>query len=76
MKKEANKKNEIENKQSLLKKCKIGITKTISNFKVIASNIKKNLFKKEKNEKFNINNNGYINRNCKNNKENTFLSHK
>ena len=76
LKKEANKKNEIENKQSLLKKCKIGITKTISNFKVIASNIKKNLFKKEKNEKFNINNNGYINRNCKINKENTFLSHK
>jgi hypothetical protein len=76
LKKEANKKNETENKQSLLKKCKIGINKTISNFKVIASNIKKNLFKKEKNEKFNINNNGYINRNCKINKENTFLSHK
>ena len=73
---EANKKNEIENKQSLLKKCKIGINKTISNFKAIASNIKNKLFKKEKNEKFIINNNGNINinRNFKIKKENTFHS--
>ena len=68
--KEANKKNEKQNKQSLLKRCKIGINKTISNFKVMASNIKKKLFKKEKNEKVNINNNDNINinRNFKNKK--------
>ena len=68
--KEANKKNEKQNKQSLLKRCKIGINKTISNFKVMASNIKQKLFKKEKNEKFNINNNDNINinRNFKNKK--------
>ena len=68
--KEANKKNEKQNKQSLLKRCKIGINKTISNFKTMASNIKQKLFKKEKNEKFNINNNDNINinRNFKNKK--------
>ena len=76
--KEANKKNEMENKQSLLKKCKIGINKTIANFKTMASNIKKKLFKKEKNEKININNNGNVNtcRNFKRKKENILHSMK
>ena len=52
-------------KQSLLKKCKIGINKSIENFKTIASNIKKKLFKNEKIEKLNINNNKNINKNTK-----------
>ena len=71
---EENKKNEIQKKQSLLKKCKIGINKTISNFKAMTSNIKKKLFKKGKNEKFNINNNDNMNtnRNFKNKNENIF----
>ena len=52
-------------KQSLLKKCKIDINKSIENFKTIASNIKKKLFKTEKIEKLNINNNQNFNKNTK-----------
>jgi hypothetical protein len=70
--KETNKKIETEKKQSLFKKCKIGINKTIANFKTMALNIKKKLFKKEKNEKLIINDNRNINtsRNSKRKDEN------
>jgi len=63
--KETNKNVESVKKQSLLKKCKLGINKTIENFKTMASNIKKKLFKNEKNEKLNINNNPNNNKNTK-----------
>ena len=36
-----------EKKQSLIKRCKITMNKTLENFKAIASNIKKKLFKEE-----------------------------
>ena len=63
--KETYKNVEFVNKQSLLKKCKLGINKTFENFKNMASNIKKKLFKNEKTEKLNINNNPYTNKNTK-----------
>ena len=63
--KEAYKNMDSMKKQSLLKKCKIGINKSIENFKTIASNIKKKLFKTEKIEKLNVNNNQNFNKNTK-----------
>ena len=74
--KETNKKIETEKKQSLLRKCKIGINKTIANFKTMASNIKRKLFKKEKNENLAINDNRNINtsRNSKRKKENSLYN--
>ena len=74
--KETNKKIETEKKQSLFRKCKIGINKTIANFKTMASNIKRKLFKKEKNENLAINDNRNINtsRNSKRKKENSLYN--
>ena len=51
---QTNKNNETENKQSILKRCKITMNKTIDNFKTMASNIKKKLFKGENKETNNI----------------------
>ena len=79
--KEINKKIEQDKKQSLLKKCKNSMNRTIESFKTMASNIKKKLFKKDKNEKQNNNeethnNNIYSNRNNKKTMDNTFFSFK
>ena len=43
--KQINKKIETEKKQSIIKRCKITMNKTIENFKTMATNIKKKLFK-------------------------------
>ena len=48
-KKEAMKKSDIEKKQSLLKKCKTSMNKTIESFKTMASKIKRRFFKNDKN---------------------------
>ena len=79
--KEINKKMEQDKKLSLLNKCKTSMNKTIKSFKAMASNIKKKLFKKDKNSK-NTNNeeihNNNINssRNNKITKDKTFYSFK
>ena len=54
--KQANKKIEIDKKQSIIKRCKMTMNKTIDNIKEIASNIKQKLFKNGNNEKNNNNN--------------------
>ena len=54
--KQTNKKIEIDKKQSIIKRCKITMNKTIDNIKEIASNIKQKLFKNGNNEKNNNNN--------------------
>ena len=46
--KETNKKNDKNEKQSLLKKCKTSMNRTIENFKNMASNFKKKILKKNK----------------------------
>ena len=43
------KKLDIEKKQSLLKKCKASMNKTIESFKTMASKIKRRFFKNDKN---------------------------
>ena len=48
-KKETMKKLDIEKKQSLLKKCKTSMNKTIESFKTMASKIKRRFFKNDKN---------------------------
>ena len=53
--KQTNKKIETEKKQSIIKRCKITMNKTIENFKEMASTIKKKLFKGGNNEKNDIN---------------------
>jgi len=54
--KQVNQKIETEKKQSIIKRCKITMNKTIENLKEMASSIKKRLFKGGNNEKNNINN--------------------
>ena len=54
--KQANKKIETDKKQSIIKRCKMTMNKTIDNIKEIASNIKQKLFKNGNNEKNNNNN--------------------
>ena len=46
--KEASKKNDKNEKQSLLKRCKTSMNRTIENFKTMASNFKKKILKKDK----------------------------
>jgi hypothetical protein len=46
--KETNKKNDKNEKQSLLKKCKTSMNRTIENFKNMASNFRKKILKKNK----------------------------
>ena len=54
-KKQTNKKINTEKKQSLIKRCKLTMNKTIDNFKEMVSGIKKKLFKGENKEKKNVN---------------------
>ena len=56
--KQTNKKLETEKKQSLIKRCKITMNKTLENFKAMASSIKTKLFKRgnKDKDKSNINN--------------------
>ena len=51
--KQTNKKIETEKKQSLIKRCKLTMNKTIENFKAMASSIKKKLFKEGNKDKNN-----------------------
>ena len=53
--KQTNKKIETEKKQTLIKRCKLTMNKTIDNFKEMVSGIKKKLFKGGNKEKKNIN---------------------
>ena len=76
MNKEKGKKLETDKKQSLLTKCK---TSMIEGFKTMASNIKNKIFKKDKNEKYNNNeeincNNMISNKNRKRKSTNIFCS--
>ena len=69
--KQTNKKIETEKKQSIIKRCKITMNKTIENFKEMALSIKKKLFKGGNNEKNNINDDINITNNihsCRNSK--------
>ena len=64
-----NKNIETEKKQSLIKRCKITMNKTIDNFKSMASNIKRKLFKGGNKENNNNINDDYTILSCRNNKK-------